>query len=116
VGDLVDDMGAVSARYGSDLVVPAAGAIAGIAENVQPGVWPVNGLRHRPGTTSGWFIWAGGDPSPEADFFKPTHIRHLIGRCPEAMRYLGLAPGFRFLIAPDHEDVWLDLELLDHEV
>lgn len=116
VANLVDDMRAVCVRHGSEFVPAACDAIAGIADNVQPGVWAVNGLRHRSGSTSGWFIWAGEDPSDAADFFKPTHLAHLVERCPEAMPYLGLAPGFRFVIAPGHEDVWIDIELLDHEV
>ncbi len=116
MADILNDMANICARHGSELQVASPDAIAGVAANVQPDIWPVNGLRHRPGSTSGWFIWTGRDLSTADDFFKPLHIRHLIERCPAAMPYLGLAPGFRFLIAPDYEDVWLDPELLDHEV
>jgi len=28
------------------------------------------------------------------------------------MKYLGLAPGWRFLVAPNYEDVWEDYDLL----
>lgn len=115
-GDLLDDMRAACARHGSDFVPTPGDAVIGVADNVQPGTWPVNGLRHRLGSTSGWFIWAGDETSEEADFFKSTHAAHLIERCPEAMTYLGLAPSFRFLIAPDYEDVWIDTDLLEHEV
>lgn len=116
VADLIDDMRAMCVRHGSEFVGAPGDAIAGIADNVQPGAWPVNGLRHRLGSTSGWFIWAGEEQSDADDFFKPTHLAHLAERCPDAMPYLGLAPGFRFLIAPGHEDVWIDIELLGHEV
>jgi hypothetical protein len=29
------------------------------------------------------------------------------------MKYLALPPGWRFLIATNHEDVWFDAALLD---
>jgi hypothetical protein len=87
-----------------------------VADNVETGAVPLNGLRHRAGTTSGWFIWAGREPAVEAGYFKAIHAVHLIERCPEAMSYLGLSPGWRFLISPGHEDVWFDSSLLDHEV
>jgi hypothetical protein len=86
----------------------------GIAENVKIGAWPLNGLRHTPerGTT-GWYFWAGETFSQEPDFFQPLHAAHLTERCPVIIRYLGLPPGWRFLLADDHEDVWFDLNLLD---
>lgn len=116
MGDLLDDMRALCARHGSEFVPTPGDSIVGLADNVQPDTWPVNGLRHGLGSTSGWFIWASEEMSDDPDFFKPTHASHLIERCPEAMAYLGLAPSFRFLIAPDYEDVWIDLDLLNHDV
>jgi hypothetical protein len=74
---------------------------------------PVNGLRHAPEPgTSGWFIWAGGaiDQSDDA-YFRPVHMAHLEGMHPEVMPYLALPPGWRFQIAPGHEDVWYDATL-----
>jgi hypothetical protein len=75
--------------------------------------FPINGLRHRPlGDTSGWCIWSGERFSDAADFFVPLHGLHLAHRCPEAINFLGLAPGRRFLLAPDQEEVWFDEALL----
>jgi hypothetical protein len=75
--------------------------------------WPVHGLRHPPeASTSGWYIWTG-DLSSAPDFFVPLHARHLVERLPEVAAYLSLPPGSRFLIAPGHEDVWIDESLLD---
>jgi hypothetical protein len=86
----------------------------GVADNVRSGLRPFNGLRHPPeGDTTGWYIWAGAEPSQDPDFFKSLHVRHLTEWCPDVLPYLGLPPGSRFLIAPNHEDVWEDESLLN---
>lgn len=86
----------------------------GIAENVKERLYPVNGLRIPPeGDTTGWYIWAGqGEPSTDPNFFKPLHVAHVKDWCPDVIPYLGLPPGWRFLIAPGYEDVWFDEKLL----
>ena len=85
----------------------------GVSLNVKDGILPINGLRH-PVTqnTSGWYIWAGEEFNTDPDFFKPLHIFHLIDWCPDVIKYLGLPPGYRFLIADGYEDVWTDDSLL----
>ncbi len=87
----------------------------GVARNVRDdGLWPLNGLRHAPeGDTTGWYIWAGERLSQALNFFVPLHVKHLGQWCPQVLPYLGLPPGWRFLIAPDHEDVWNDMSLLE---
>jgi hypothetical protein len=86
----------------------------GISDNVKAGLQPINGLRHPPqGDTTGWYIWAGEEPSAAPDFFKPLHVEHLVEWCPAVVPYLGLPPGSRFQIALNHEDVWQDSSLLD---
>lgn len=90
--------------------------MAGVSDNVRASAVPINGLRHPPeGDTTGWYIWAGqqGFSPDDLNFFKPMHIRHLAELCPAVLAYLGLPPGWRFLIAPNHEDVWEDKSLLD---
>jgi hypothetical protein len=75
---------------------------------------PVHGLRHNPekGTT-GWYIWTGEFSNAE-DFFKPMHAGHLLQRRSDLIKYLGLQPGFRFLIdGKGYEDIWEDKQLLD---
>jgi hypothetical protein len=85
----------------------------GMAANVLAGDLPVNGVRRLPaGDTSGWHIWAGGKIPNDDHFFEPMHVDHLVELCPDLMRYLGLPPGWRFQVAPDHEDVWFDPALL----
>lgn len=85
----------------------------GIAADFFSGKIPLNGLRHQPeNETCGWFLWAGEALSQEDDYFKPLHVFHLIEKCPTVLKYLGLPPGWRFLVAGDYEDVWLDETLL----
>jgi hypothetical protein len=75
---------------------------------------PINGLRHPPGAgTSGWYIWGGRALSSGSDFFQPLHTEHLIVELPEILKFLGLPPGYRFLVAGSHLDIWYDPGLLD---
>jgi len=83
------------------------------------GKTPINGLRHlQQGDTSGWYIWCGEEFSSRPNFFSPLHAKHLIERCPDIVKFLGLVPGNRFLVAGDYVDVWFDESLLvtDNEV
>jgi len=85
----------------------------GLARNARSGASPLNGLRHPPDAgTCGWFIWAGTDLSGAPDFFQPHHVSHLAELLPEVLPYLGLAPGWRFLLEPAHVDVWFDPAVL----
>lgn len=84
----------------------------GISLNVKQGdLQPLNALRVNPqGDTCGWYIWRG-EWSNAPDFFKPLHLEHITDWCPKVLPFLQLPPGWRFLIAPGHEDVWHDPEL-----
>src|ERR1700761_4936843 len=59
---------------------------------------PINGLRHPQESEQAinWYIWAG-EYSDSESFFKAIHVRHLFEICPKALKFLGLAPGWRFL-------------------
>ncbi len=85
----------------------------GISRTFFSGDFPLNGLRHPPEEgTNGWFLWSGKELSQDPDFFVPLHAVHLKERCPDIEKYLALPSGWRFLIGPDHEDVWFDESLL----
>ncbi|MDO3525187.1 immunity protein Imm33 domain-containing protein [Ralstonia pseudosolanacearum] len=85
----------------------------GISCNVKEGLRPLNGLRIQPeGDTTGWYIWAGEEFSEASDFFVPLHVVHLADWAPLVIPYLGLPPGWRFLLTEHYEDVWEDRELL----
>lgn len=81
--------------------------------------YPLNGHREPESSAydelSGWWFWSGERdiPQDDPDFFDSLHAFHLAESCPELLPYLGLPPGWRFLIAPDYEDVWYDPALLD---
>lgn len=100
-------------QYASEYVESSLEMIVGLSLGVQQDEFPIHGLRHpiEKGTT-GWYIWHG-DYSDDPEFFQPVHVRHLIKQDSLVLKYLGLAPGWRFLMAPDYEDVWQDLSLLD---
>ena len=104
----------ICSKYGAPFLDSLQNLKVGISLNVKEGSFPLNGLRHTPeGGTSGWYIWAGNELSSDPNFFVPLHISHLEDWCPDVIKYLGLAPGWRFLIAPGYEDVWEDKSLLN---
>lgn len=104
---------AVCSRHGAEYLPVMPLDKIGIAENVSASAQRINGLRHPPvGDTSGWYVWAGEELSTRSDFFHPLHVTHLAEYCPQIIKFLGLAPGWRFLIEDDYEDVWYDSELL----
>jgi hypothetical protein len=74
---------------------------------------PVHGLRKEPENgTCGWYIWCGDEFLEDSDFFKPLHVSHINNYLPQAEKYLGLAPGHRFIITENYEDIWYDSSLL----
>jgi hypothetical protein len=100
-------------KFGANYLAAPLDLKVGIAPNVKLNIFPINGLRHPPnGDTTGWFIWGGEELSQASDFFQPLHVQHIDEWCPDVSKYLGLAPGWRFMIAPDFEDVWFDESLL----
>jgi hypothetical protein len=100
-------------KYGQLCLTPAPDTKVGFALETQ-GKVPINGFRHpAKGDANGWYIWCGETLSNAADFFSPLHTIHLRERCPEILQFLGLPPGWRFLLAGDHVDVWYDSTLLN---
>ncbi|WP_162894782.1 immunity protein Imm33 domain-containing protein [Rhizobium terrae] len=100
--------------HGIGFLPPEADSILGVSLNVKTDILPINGLRHLPSRgTSGWYIWAGDDFSPEDDsFFQPLHYSHISMWNPLVIKYLALPPGWRFLTDGSYEDIWFDKELL----
>lgn len=104
--------GEVCRRVGASPLPVTSGDKLGVARETLSGAWPLNGVRLPPESgTCGWYVWSGGAMSDDADFFVPLHVCHLLAARPELGRYLGLPVGWRFLVAPNHEDVWFDDEI-----
>ena len=100
-------------KYGAKFAPALPNTKIGIAKNIKDNILPINGLRHKEGDgTCGWYIWRGEEISKKDDFFQPIHVSHLKEYCPEVIEYLGLPPGWRFLLAPDQTDAWFDDKLL----
>lgn len=105
----------ICTKYNADFLETRNDLKVGISENVKLKLLPINGLRIYPeGDTTGWYIWAGEEFSEEPDFFVPLHVEHIEDWVPNIKKYLGLAPGWRFLIAGDYEDVWYDNAILEN--
>lgn len=103
----------VCRRFNVDAEPPAQGTKLGVALNVRGEGLPLHGLRHPPeGGTNGWYLWRD-EYSDYPEFFVPIHVEHLGEWCPDAVPYLALPPGWRFLLTPDYEDVWFDVTLLE---
>lgn len=89
--------------------------IAGVALEGFGAKPPLNGERSNPvAGTSGWFLWTGEDLSPETKF-DAICVAHLRDLAPLSVRFLGLAPGWRFLTDGRYTDVWFDPKLLDDD-
>jgi hypothetical protein len=111
---ILDQQQAVCAKHGVTWHSSPNHLKVGIARNTRTSLRPLNGLRHpADGDTTGWYIWAGEELAQDSDFFEPVHVAHLTELCPAALPFLGLPPGWRFLLAGDHVDVWEDRSLLD---
>ena len=114
--ELISKQNEICLKYGADFLSAPFNFIIGVSlDTFEAELKPINGLRHRPAGTdnAGWYLWAG-EYSANDDFFKPLHINHLFEIYPEVIKYLGLAPGWRFLIGDnDYEDVWFDISLLN---
>lgn len=111
--DLSKEQKDICKKYGAHYLESPPTMKVGISLNVKGNTWPINGLRHQvEGETTGWYIWSG-EYSTDPNFFVPLHVEHLIDWRPELLKYLGLAPGWRFLIGEGgYEDVWEDKSLL----
>jgi hypothetical protein len=110
--EVSEQQAAVCIRIAADPDPVAVDAVVGIGRDLT--AVPINGLRHRPAAgESGWYIWTGAEIDRSDDgFFEPVHARHLADLCPQVLPYLAMPPGWRFLLAPGHEDLWYDESLI----
>lgn len=101
-------------RFSVEFMSSPLDSIAGVSKDYRQNVVPVNGMRCLPGEgENGWYIWMGEDLRQDDDFFQPVHVSHILAARPEIAKFLGLPPGWRFLLAGEYEDVWFDASLLN---
>lgn len=107
------DQRRICLKYGSQYLPSPEALKLGLSLDFSLDNYPLNALRHHPENgTCGWYLWSGETFSAAEDFFQPIHVSHIAELYPGLMKFLGLAPDWRFLIAPDFEDVWWDSALL----
>jgi hypothetical protein len=105
----------VCAKQGAGFFPPLMGSRVGIALHTLE-LRPLNGMRVEPeGNACGWYLWGGGEPSDADDFFAPMCVEHLATHCPDAVPFLALPPGWRFLTDGNYVDIWYDVALLRDE-
>ncbi len=110
--NVIQSQESVCSKFGSAFVPVDPHSRVGIALSTLSAE-PLNALRIRPEEgTCGWYIWGGEVVTSQDDFFQPLHSIHLAVRCPAIIPYLGLAPGWRVLLAPTQVDVWFDERLV----
>lgn len=110
-----EDQKRLCKKYGATFFDTPISLRIAVSKNIFSNLVPVNGLRHPPeGNMSGWYVWSGeGTFKEDPNFFEPVCIDHIPELKPEIVKYLGLPPGWRFLIAGHYEDVWFDENLLN---
>jgi hypothetical protein len=107
-----EDQRSACSKHGADFCSPLKGSRVGIALHTLD-LKPLNGMRVEPvGNTCGWYLWGGGDRSNADDFYSPMCVEHLIDKCPIAVPFLALPPGWRFLTDGEYVDIWYDAALL----
>ena len=106
--DALDQQRSICAKYNSEFVMALPGSKTGLAMETLH-LSPIYGVREHPNEiVSGWFIWAG-PYSKDPDFYQPCHTIHLQELLPIVIPYLGLAPGYKFIIdTAGYEDVWFE--------
>ncbi|HSW97259.1 MAG TPA: hypothetical protein VLF89_05525 [Candidatus Saccharimonadales bacterium] len=110
---LISEQKKICEKYSAKFTPTDLNSMLGISDNTDGVNIPINGLRHpQEGDSSGWYIWSGKEFFERADFFKPSHAKHLKTNCSMILKFLGLPPGYRFLYTGDYLDIWYDPELL----
>ncbi|MDP2656448.1 MAG: hypothetical protein Q8P11_02690 [bacterium] len=112
INDIYYEQHQVCLLYGAQCLEVSDDLIVGVSEGVRKGILPIHGLRYMyKDSMAGWFLWTG-EWKDDVNFFQPLHVRHLHETAPALVKYLGLAPGWRFLWTPKKDEVWFDTSLL----
>ena len=97
----------VCQRFSAEFTPIAWQLRVAIADDFFTDQLPKNGVRvAEEGNMTGWYLYSGETMSEAEDYFSPYCAEHLLEKIPSVMPYLGLPVGWRFLLAPNYEDVW----------
>lgn len=98
-----------------EMEAPADGSEVMLGWDFDPRNLPFT-ARHFPpvGSRNGWVLWTGAEPVTYPGYVAVT-TGELVRWVPQVARYIELPPGWSFQIAPNHEDVWEEPELLDDD-
>lgn len=109
--DIIEEQKLVCEQYGSSYRVVKEGDLVAIATKSLEEETIV-GIRKLPESDGiAWFIY-GGELDDADDFFQTITVKELSEIFPEALPFLALETGYRFLIDHDeYEDVWREGEL-----
>lgn len=100
-------------KYGANYLDCPENLKLGISLSIKDSFLPINGMRCKAeGDTTGWYIWTGEYCTEDPSFFKPLHASHIGKWCSKAYLFLGLAPGWIFLIHREYIDFWYDESLI----
>lgn len=103
----------ICTRFGAAYYPCHPQARLGLASNITAATRNLNGVRIEPsGDACGWYLWAGDEWAEPPEFYIPLRAQSVATWVPQALAYLGLPPGWRFLLRDDRIDVWKDLTLL----
>lgn len=92
---------------------PEGGSEVTVGWNFDPRNLPITARHFTPfGTRNGWVLWSGDEPTELSGYLYET-VDEVLRWLPQVRPYLELPPGWAFQIAPDHEDVWEEPELVD---
>jgi hypothetical protein len=110
--DIIEEQKLVCEQYGSAYRAVSDNDVVAIAvQSLEQET--IVGIRKLPDPNDGiaWFIY-GGELDDHDDFFQTMTVKELTEVFPEALPFLALETGYRFLIDHDeYEDVWREGEL-----
>lgn len=100
-------------RLEADFVVASADALIAFCEPFDAECGVVHGLRSvAAGRQTGWHVWTGDADADDIGFFNVLHVRDFVSLCPAVGPFLGLAPGWRFIVDGGGPRAWFDPSLL----
>ncbi len=95
-------------HYSSNYTPTELEQLVVISDGIYEGAVPVEGVRYpSPSHMTGWWLTTD-NYNGDVDTLQSVHFRHIVEKRPELAIYMGLKPGYRFLLGGKDEHVWFD--------